>query len=89
MGDKSNDIKADRIPWIDISKGILILCLVYGHHKLFAMRSGYEDGVTVFIHHSMRFMQLSSCRRFSSLQDSVHRSLLNSRSSFGRISRHF
>ena len=55
MGDKSNDIKADRIPWIDISKGILILCLVYGHHKLFAMRSGYEDGVTVFIQYSMRF----------------------------------
>ena len=54
-GDKSNDIKTDRIPWIDISKGILILCLVYGHHKLFAMRSGYEDGVTVFIQHSMRF----------------------------------
>ena len=54
-GDKSNDIKTDRIPWIDISKGILIMCLVFGHHKLFAMRSGYEDGVTVFIQHSMRF----------------------------------
>ena len=31
------------------------MCLVFGHHKLFAMRSGYEDGVTVFIQHSMRF----------------------------------
>ena len=31
------------------------MCLVFGHHKLFAMRLGYEDGVTVFIQHSMLF----------------------------------
>lgn len=43
-----------RIPWIDIAKGILIICLVYGHHKLFAIQSGYEDCVTELIHHSMR-----------------------------------
>ena len=39
-GGKSIDIKTNRISWIDISKGVLILCLVYGHHKQFAMRSG-------------------------------------------------
>lgn len=42
-----------RIPWIDITKGILIICLVYGHHKLFAIWSGHRDIVTDFIHYSM------------------------------------
>ena len=65
-----------RIAWIDITKGILIICLVYGHHKLFAIWSDHEDIVTDFIHYSMGiysafFMQTffiitGLCSKFSS-----------------------
>lgn len=47
--------KSQRIPWIDITKGLLILCLVYGHHKQFAMKCGMDDEVINFIQGSMLF----------------------------------
>lgn len=33
----------ERLPYIDIAKGILILFLLYGHSTLFTRRMGYED----------------------------------------------
>lgn len=32
-----------RIPYIDTTKGILILCLLYGHYKQFAYSCGFDD----------------------------------------------
>lgn len=45
----SNTVIKQRLSYIDIAKGLLICCLLYGHMIIFARMEGLDDSIMGFI----------------------------------------
>jgi len=50
----SDTVIKQRIPYIDIAKGLLICCLLYGHMIIFTRMEGFDDPFMSFIQKSVK-----------------------------------
>ena len=50
----SNTVIKQRLSYIDIAKGLLICCLLYGHMIIFARMEGLDDSIMGFIQKSVK-----------------------------------